>query len=324
MAQTTSTVDVGTLDGTPAAAETTRPWLQPTGLEVPALQIILEANIPAILWGMPGEGKTASIEALAALQGAHLEVIIGSQFSAHDIAGVPQVIGNEVHHIPPLWAKILAEQPADRRTILFLDELDKCPHETQNAALRIIRERQVGVLRLPSQCRVVAAANPPHLGGWDLPSAIANRFVHLDWALDIPAVLEGLTTGNWPRLRALQIAAADISEPLAFWRGLTTAFLAERTDLIRDMATSIHSQGRAWPSPRSWEMLQQVMAVAYAVGVKPDLEQVLVTGCVGQQAARHLLSWAMPLRSSRAGHPRDRGDTNGSRSSSRQPDPAPA
>jgi len=38
------------------------------------------------------------------------------------------------------------------------------------------------------------------------------------------------------------------------------------------------------------------MAVAYAVGVKPDLEQVLVTGCVGQQAARHLLSWAMPLR----------------------------
>jgi hypothetical protein len=205
-------------------------------------------------------------------------------------------VDGRVEHIPPLWAQNLAAQPAGRRTILFLDELDKCPHETQNAALRIVRERQVGALRLPAGCRVVAAANPPYLGGWDLPSAMANRFAHLDWALDIPAVLEGLNTGFWPPIQVLQRDLAAQAEPLARWRGLTTAFLLDREDLVRDLAASVAGQGRAWPSPRSWEMLQRVMAVADTGPLDSELEKVLVGACVGKAAATVLLAWARPVR----------------------------
>jgi hypothetical protein len=62
--------------------------------------------------------------------------------------------------------------------------------------LRILEERQVGETYLPSSVAIVAAANPPSsaVDGYDLPPAVANRLMHLDWVLDTAEWLDGLLT----------------------------------------------------------------------------------------------------------------------------------
>lgn len=275
--------------------EDDRPWLRPSGLEVPALQIIMAANQPVILWGPPGEGKSATIETLAELQNAHLEVLIGSQYSPTDIAGMAHVVGDRVEHIPPSWASRVVER-GETPSIIFFDELDKCTQPVQNACLRAIRERVVGHTHLPRSCRIVAAANPPHLGGWDLSAPMANRLVHLQWQLDMDSVLDGLASGMWPLLTNLVYDESLRTRHMNKWRGIVAGFLQHRQDLVRHLPASEQTQGKPWPSPRSWETMASVMSVADSVGVADNLTKILIVGCVGQEVFMTMQPWLEPIR----------------------------
>jgi MoxR-like ATPase len=53
-----------------------------------AVGICVSARIPVLLWGNPGEGKTAVIES-AAGQGWHVETLIISHYEPSDFAGLP-------------------------------------------------------------------------------------------------------------------------------------------------------------------------------------------------------------------------------------------
>ena len=82
--------------------------------------------------------------------------------------------------------------------LLFLDELSTAPPAVQAALLRVVLERIVGDLTLPTDVAVVAAANPPEQAadGWDLSAPLANRLCHLNWDIDPRAVADGLA-GGW-------------------------------------------------------------------------------------------------------------------------------
>ena len=43
-----------------------------------AMQVLLAAKVPVVLWGDPGTGKTQTIERLAANAGWHIETVIAS------------------------------------------------------------------------------------------------------------------------------------------------------------------------------------------------------------------------------------------------------
>lgn len=281
---------VAPVGGSKAASATTRSATPPTD-EMLALQVAILANLPTILWGLPGEGKTASIEGLAAALGAHAEVIIGSQFEPTDIAGQPWVLDGHVQHLPPGWAWRISNLPPGTPAVVFFDELDKCPMAVQNACLRIIRERVVGDSRLPATCRMVAAANPPELGGWDLPAPMANRFVHIDWRMDPAVVIRGLATRQWPVAVPLAVDGSLWGDALAHWGGLVGAFLHARPQLVRAMPPDEPSQGRAWPSPRTWEMAISACATWAATGQAPIVRTILVNGLVGQGPAAEFLAW---------------------------------
>ncbi len=143
---------------------------------VVSLSIAIQARIPVLAWGPPGVGKTATITAVAEALGLPVEVVIASVREPSDFAGLPVIRDDGVRMEPPAWARRLA---AAGRGIVFFDEVSTAPPAVQAALLRVVLDRVVGDLALPSGVAIVAAANPPEqaAGGWDLspPGLVARR-----------------------------------------------------------------------------------------------------------------------------------------------------
>jgi hypothetical protein len=253
-----------------------------------ALSISVEAGVPVLLWGSPGTGKTSVVRALGEALGWPTEVVIGSIREPADFAGLPVVIDGAVQMAPPLWARRLAASDCG---LLFLDELTTAPPAVQAAMLRVVLERVVGDLALPSGVRVVAAANPPEeaADGWQLSAPLANRLVHLDWPVDAKSVASGISMGFTPppRFDGQQPTEA---QTLAV-RAAVGAFLEVRPALVLQVPAAADQAGRGWPSPRSWESVARLLAACDAVGASEDARMLLVIGAVGEGAGIEFLSW---------------------------------
>jgi hypothetical protein len=162
--------------------------------------------------------------------------------------------------------------------------------------LRVVLERHVGDLALPAGVRIVSAANPPDeaADGWELSAPMANRLVHLDWAVDGEAVAQGLAVGFGVPTAVLDRPPPGPAQDLAA-RSLVGAFLHVRPALVLDLPKSSAAAGRGWPSPRSWEMVARLLAAADAAGATSEVRSLLVTGAVGEGAGLEMLSWAAHL-----------------------------
>ena len=53
--------------------------------------------------------------------------------------------------------------------------------------------------------------------------------------------------------------------------------------------------GRAWPSPRTWELAAELLAAARLAQVPPPVRTALVCGCVGEGPGLELLAWLADL-----------------------------
>jgi AAA domain (dynein-related subfamily) len=259
------------------------------GVAGQALAVAVAANVPVLLWGAPGTGKTSVVEALGAASGMAVEVVIGSIREPSDFAGLPVVTDGGVVLSPPSWAVRLA---AAGGGLLFLDELTTSPPAVQAAMLRVVLERSVGDLSLPAEVRIVAAANPPEQAadGWDLAAPLANRLVHLDWTVDASTVADGLVLGfpdqSVPQARAASSAGADANA-----RAAVAGFLRVRPMLLLQVPRQSTSAGRGWPSPRSWETVARLIAACEVTGASAEVQAALVVGAVGEGAGIEFLSW---------------------------------
>src|SRR3984893_4958656 len=161
---------------------------------VTVLRAAGRAGVAVCLWGDPGVGKSALINAAAEADGVPCETVIGSLREPSDFAGLPVVTDDGVRLEPPAWAKRLHAAQAG---YLFLDELSTSPPAVQSAMLGVALERRVGDLVLPRAVQVVAAANPPERAadGWGLSPPLANRFLHVSYTPPVDGWVDGLTTG---------------------------------------------------------------------------------------------------------------------------------
>lgn len=255
-----------------------------------ALGVALAAGVPTVLWGGPGEGKTSAVTQAAAALGLHLEVVLASVREPTDFAGLPVVDGGAVRLAPPDWARRLVQ--ADERGLVpavFFDEVNTAPPAVQAALLRVCVDRVVGDLALPASTVVLAAANPPEIAadGWDLAPPLANRFCHLSWRLPAAVVAEGLL-GAWP---VVPVPVLPPELPLAAARAAVAGYLRARPDDVSVVPRDATAAGRAFPTPRTWEMAARLLAVCEAAGAHEAVRRAVVAGVVGDAAALQLLTW---------------------------------
>ncbi|NLV56207.1 MAG: AAA domain-containing protein [Acidimicrobiales bacterium] len=255
-----------------------------------ALAIAVQIGQPVLLWGGPGEGKSRLIAQVAEQLGRPCEVVVGSVREASDFVGLPvRDPGGSVTFAPPRWATRCLDEPT---TVVFLDELTTAPPSVQAAMLRVVLEREVGDLRLPDSVSFVAAANPPDVsaGGDDLAPPLANRFCHLDWEAEPARWVAGLLHGWEPP--PIPIVPAERGAIETIWRATLAGFIGARPSILRRVPEDIVAQGRAWPSPRTWDQAHRAAAAADAAGADRKVRQALVAGLVGAGAALELLRFA--------------------------------
>lgn len=261
-------------------------------IQLEALTLAVAADLPVLLWGEPGIGKTAALTQLAESLDLPLTTVIASVHEPSDFSGLP-VVGDDpaVHGVPmapPDWAVRLVRAG---RGLLFLDELSTAPPAVQAALLRLVLERRIGALRLPPDVRIVAAANPRSSAadGWELSPPLANRFVHLQWTHDHDVVVRGLG-GTWPRATLPRLDPGKVAQAVDFARRAVCGLLSARPTLVHRLPSGEARRGGAWPSPRSWDMTLTLIAFATAAGSSREVLSLLVRGTVGDGPGLELLA----------------------------------
>src|ERR1700760_2641192 len=91
-------------------------------VQLEALTLAVAADLPVLLWGEPGIGKTAALTQLAETLGLPLTTVIASVHEPTDFSGLP-IVGDDpetrgVPMAPPQWAVELVRAG---RGLLFLD-----------------------------------------------------------------------------------------------------------------------------------------------------------------------------------------------------------
>lgn len=270
-----------------------------------AIAACIKARVPGLVIGDPGQGKTAKLEAMSRSWGYHFESITGSNREATDFLGLPY----EGDHVSPDgttrkvqaslsldWAIRLNQEAGarpDAGSVLFLDEIN-LQEDSMKAMLRVLEERFAGPDKFADNVAMLAAMNPTNIstGGFDLPAAIANRVIHLQWVHDHDAWTEGFLSGfrdvTYPSMDALLGAGGD--EDQASVRSSIARFLSEHAAHRNSCPTdNPEAASGAWASVRSWTKAAEALAM-----LRPgddEAARLILVGAVGKGAAIEYLTW---------------------------------
>lgn len=217
---------------------------------------------PIMLHSSPGVGKSAIVKQAADELGVGFVDVRLGQMEAADVSGIPYVshAGSDTEtmkfSIPQWW-------PTSGSGILFFDEISNAPIGVQQAAYRLILDRELpSGEKLPDGWQIVAAGNlkSDKTGAKDIAPALANRFgIHLE----IDA-----NKDEW--VRYAHNAGID-SRIIGFmeWKGDALYRFDPRKN------------ENSYPTPRSWEKLSNLMEIDYT-----DNElSTVISGCVGEATA---------------------------------------
>lgn len=153
-----------------------------------AIRHAFKKRRPVFIWGPPGIGKSDAIHQIGEDMDAHVIDVRLSLWEPTDIKGIPYYNSttNTMCWAPPV--ELPSEEMASQHDhiILFLDEMNSAPPAVQAAAYQLILNRRVGTYKLPDNVLVVAAGNREADKGvvYRMPSPLANRFVHLEIAVN--------------------------------------------------------------------------------------------------------------------------------------------
>jgi GTPase SAR1 family protein len=175
------------------------------------LKKLYYSKIPAILVGSTGVGKTAIISQLVeelkeeTNQDIDLVIFRLSHEAPENIGGIPRPSETDKEAFEKILSSKLL-RVIRRRSVLFLDELNRAPLWSQNVAMNIIFERDIDGRRLHEETYVVAAINSGSrfLGTFEVDPATLARFAVINVLPDIHSANEALKKDFPDQVAALE------------------------------------------------------------------------------------------------------------------------
>src|SRR5210317_2206863 len=218
---------------------------------------------PIFLWGPPGIGKSDIIHQIGDYMDAHVIDIRLSLWEPTDIKGIPYYAANDNKMVwaAPSELPTPALAAKHKYVILFLDEMNSAAPAVQAAAYQLILNRKVGQYVLPDNVLIVAAGNREADKGvtYRMPAPLANRFVHLEMAVDFD---------DWFAWATENKIHTDVVGYLTF----------AKKDLY-DFDPK--SPSRSFATPRSWSFVSELLEDDDDENTTTDL----VSGAVGEGLA---------------------------------------
>jgi MoxR-like ATPase len=260
-------------------------------------------GLPACFWGPPGVGKTTELEHAARAFGlSHVETLSPGERGegAFGVVPMPTPDGKRLLYPAPDWTEHFAD---DAAALVFVDEINRAAPAIQPPLLGLVNELRIAGIYLGSRARCVAAANPSESapGVYEMDPAEGNRMGHFDWPA--PSVedftkwaLGGCNGGGESEPLDAEAEEARVMKlwPAAFAGavGRVTAFLRAYPSLLhRQPPEGDPARGRAWPSPRSWELAMRALAGCDVHGLSEEDTDMVLAAFVGAPAASQYADW---------------------------------
>lgn len=139
-------------------------------------------RIPGLLLSHAGFGKTSTVRKFAEFKDYNCLELVPSQYAMDDIVGVQVYENGCMVRKAPSWFRRLEKLAAERRTILFIDEITTCNPYIQGPLLDLIFSRSIGEEHLPENVFIIAAGNyASDLNGeFTMSNPLVNRFLILN------------------------------------------------------------------------------------------------------------------------------------------------
>ena len=228
-------------------------------------------NLNICLEGQQGIGKTSVLKQLAEELGFHYSAIYGAQVAPEDLIGLPKNIEKDGKYITIFSEPVLL--PKHEKTIFVLEEINRAPIEVQQAVLQLLTDKQVSGHKLPDKTLVCVSINPTEGGVYmtqELDSVFRNRMLNLKVVPNKDEFVEFIKD-RWDSRIINFIDSMTIEESRVWF-----AKKPEPNDI-----------GKALPSPRTWEMVNQILKVE---GMPIDLVKETISSAIGDDAMKAFVS----------------------------------
>lgn len=239
-----------------------------------ALKVAFRTQRPAFIWGPPGIGKSEMVAELTEELGGLMIDLRMAQMEPTDLRGIPffNKENNKMDWAPPIDLpdeETAAQYPI---VVLFLDEMNSAAPSVQAAGYQLVLNRRVGKYVLPKNVVIVAGGNRESDKGvtYRMPMPLANRFLHIEMRSDF------ISWQTWAVTHGIH---KDVVSYLSFAK--------------QDMNDSdfAKSSSRAFPTPRTWVFVSEILHDDDKNGQDHDTLFTLVAGAVGEGLATKFMAY---------------------------------
>ena len=219
-----------------------------------AIETSLEINVPLMIWGSPGMGKSKIVAQTLDKHGYAMKDLRLSTMDTVDLRGFPEKKGERTS-----WLKPSFFPEADQKTCIFVDEITQCSPEMQGAALQMIYDFAVGDHPFPKDTRIILAGNrtTDRTGATAMISALKNRVISVTAETNYEDWIEFATQQN-------------------YWSS-TIGYINFQPQHLNTFDPS--KEQDAFATPRSWEMVSKLEHA------DNNLMYDLVSGLIGKEIA---------------------------------------